>query len=40
MPFANKDKQDRLHAKSADIQRLVNTNIDRCLKRLRFLKKP
>ena len=37
--FANKDKQDRLHAKSADIQRLVNTNIDRCLKKIKVLEK-
>ena len=37
--FANKDKQDRLHAKSADIQKLVNTNIDRCLKKIKVLEK-
>lgn len=35
--FSNKDKQDRLHAKSADIQRLINTNIDRCLKKIKVL---
>ncbi|MDU7964868.1 MAG: NFACT family protein, partial [Clostridium perfringens] len=37
--FANKDKQDRLHVKSADIQRLVNTNIERCLKKIKVLEK-
>ncbi|MGL4991338.1 MAG: Rqc2 family fibronectin-binding protein [Sarcina sp.] len=35
--YAKKDKQDRLSAKSVNIQRLVNTNIDRCLKKIKIL---
>lgn len=35
--YSNKDKQDRLHAKSTDLQRLLNTNIDRCLKKIKIL---
>lgn len=35
--YSKKDKQDRLTAKSVNIQRLVNTNIDRCLKKIRIL---
>lgn len=32
-----KDKQDRLHSKSQDLQKLINTNIDRCEKKKRIL---
>ncbi|MGL4741942.1 MAG: Rqc2 family fibronectin-binding protein [Sarcina sp.] len=35
--YSQKDKQDRLLAKSVNIQRLVNTNIDRCLKKIKIL---
>ncbi|MGL5765444.1 MAG: Rqc2 family fibronectin-binding protein, partial [Sarcina sp.] len=35
--YSQKDKQDRLIAKSVNIQRLVNTNIDRCLKKIKIL---
>lgn len=35
--YSTKDKQDRLTAKSVNIQRLVNTNIDRCLKKIKIL---
>ncbi|MDO4535332.1 MAG: NFACT RNA binding domain-containing protein [Clostridium perfringens] len=37
--YATKDKQDRLHSKGLDIQRLINTNIDRCLKKIKILNK-
>ncbi|WP_066872978.1 Rqc2 family fibronectin-binding protein [Clostridium mediterraneense] len=35
--YSEKDKQDRLHAKSVDIHRLLTTNIDRCLKKIKIL---
>ncbi|MGL4451479.1 MAG: Rqc2 family fibronectin-binding protein [Sarcina sp.] len=35
--YSKKDKQDRLTAKSVNIQRLVNTNIDRCTKKIKIL---
>ncbi|SFC96254.1 Rqc2 family fibronectin-binding protein [Clostridium uliginosum] len=35
--FSKKDKQDRLHNKSTDLQRLINTNIDRCKKKSKIL---
>lgn len=35
--YSNKDKQDRLHVKSTDLQRLLNTNIERCLKKIKIL---
>ncbi|MGL5066992.1 MAG: Rqc2 family fibronectin-binding protein [Sarcina sp.] len=35
--YSKKDKQDRLTSKSVNIQRLVNTNIDRCLKKIKIL---
>lgn len=37
--YATKDKQDRLHSRGLDIQRLINTNIDRCLKKIKILNK-
>ena len=37
--YATKDKQDRLHSKGLDIQRLINTNIERCLKKIKILEK-
>lgn len=36
--YAKKDKQDRLQNKSTDLQRLINTNIDRCNKKSNILK--
>ena len=35
--YSKKDKQDRLTAKSVNIQRLVHTNTDRCLKKVKIL---
>lgn len=35
--YAKKDKQDRLHGKSVDLQKLINTNIDRCVKKIKIL---
>ncbi|WP_252226033.1 NFACT RNA binding domain-containing protein [Clostridium sp. ZBS2] len=35
--FYKKDKQDRLHNKSIDLQKLVVTNIDRCKKKSKIL---
>ncbi|MGL5615577.1 MAG: Rqc2 family fibronectin-binding protein [Sarcina sp.] len=35
--YSKKDKQDRLHGKSVDLQKLINTNIDRCLKKIKIL---
>ena len=37
--YATKDKQDRLLSKGLDIQRLINTNIERCLKKIKILEK-
>ncbi|AOR23929.1 Rqc2 family fibronectin-binding protein [Clostridium taeniosporum] len=37
--FYKKDKQDRLHNKSLDLQKLVITNIDRCKKKSKILQK-
>ncbi|OOM81020.1 hypothetical protein CLPUN_11800 [Clostridium puniceum] len=36
--YQKKDKQDRLQNKSIDLQKLVNTNIERCNKKTRILK--
>jgi predicted ribosome quality control (RQC) complex YloA/Tae2 family protein len=36
--YEKKDKQDRLQNKSVDLQKLINTNIDRCNKKARILK--
>lgn len=36
--YSKKDKQDRLQNKSTDLQRLINTNIDRCDKKSNILK--
>ena len=36
--YSKKDKQDRLQNKSTDLQRLINTNIDRCNKKSNILK--
>ncbi|WP_055071096.1 Rqc2 family fibronectin-binding protein [Clostridium massiliamazoniense] len=35
--YSKKDKQDRLHGKSVDLQKLINTNIDRCMKKIKIL---
>ncbi|WP_297519121.1 NFACT RNA binding domain-containing protein [uncultured Clostridium sp.] len=35
--YSKKDKQDRLISKSVNIQRLVHTNVERCLKKIRIL---
>ncbi|GIM27968.1 hypothetical protein CPJCM30710_06340 [Clostridium polyendosporum] len=35
--YSEKDKQDRLHARSIDLQRLINTNIERCIKKSKIL---
>ncbi|MGL5243681.1 MAG: NFACT family protein, partial [Sarcina sp.] len=35
--YRDKDKQDRLHGRSLDIQRLLNTNIERCNKKIKVL---
>lgn len=35
--YFQKDKTDRLNAKSADLQKIINTNIDRCNKKLDIL---
>lgn len=35
--FYKKDKQDRLNNKSTDLQRFINTNIERCKKKERIL---
>ncbi|MGL5149937.1 MAG: Rqc2 family fibronectin-binding protein [Clostridium sp.] len=37
--FSEKDKTDRLHNRSTSLQRLVNTNIDRCKKKGKILEK-
>jgi predicted ribosome quality control (RQC) complex YloA/Tae2 family protein len=37
--YFQKDKTDRLNAKSADLQKIINTNIDRCNKKLDILNK-
>ncbi|MCM0650393.1 NFACT family protein [Clostridium swellfunianum] len=37
--YHEKDKTDRLNAKSYDLQKIVNNNIDRCNKKLEILKK-
>lgn len=37
--YSKKDKQDRLSGKSADLQKLINTNIDRCRKKSDILSK-
>lgn len=36
--YEKKDKQDRLQNKSIDLQKLINTNIERCNKKTRILK--
>ena len=36
--YEKKDKQDRLQNKSIDLQKLINTNIERCNKKARILK--
>ncbi|VYU62858.1 DUF814 domain-containing protein [Clostridium tertium] len=36
--FAAKDKQDRLQSRSVDMQRLITTNIDRCINKEKKLK--
>jgi len=36
--YEKKDKQDRLQNKSVDLQKLINTNIERCNKKARILK--
>jgi len=35
--FESKDKQDRLQNKSTDLQKLINTNIERCNKKVKIL---
>ncbi|MBC8062290.1 MAG: NFACT family protein [Clostridiaceae bacterium] len=35
--YYEKDKFNRLNSKSSDLQRLINTNIDRCLKKIKIL---
>lgn len=35
--YKQKDKQDRLKGKSSDIQKIINTNIDRCNKKSKIL---
>lgn len=35
--FERKDKQDRLQNKSTDLQKLINTNIERCNKKVKIL---
>ena len=37
--YYEKDKYNRLNSKSSDLQRLINTNIERCLKKLRILER-
>jgi predicted ribosome quality control (RQC) complex YloA/Tae2 family protein len=37
--YFEKDKTDRLNAKSSDLQKIVNNNIDRCAKKLDILRK-
>ena len=37
--YYKKDKQDRLHNRSSDLQKLITTNIDRCLKKEKILNK-
>lgn len=36
--YAEKDKEDRLSSRTSNLQKLVNTNLDRCLKKLDILK--
>lgn len=35
--YFEKDRHDRLNSKSSDLQRLVNTNLDRCNKKIKIL---
>jgi predicted ribosome quality control (RQC) complex YloA/Tae2 family protein len=37
--YFEKDKTDRLNAKSADLQKIVHNNIDRCIKKIDILNK-
>jgi predicted ribosome quality control (RQC) complex YloA/Tae2 family protein len=37
--YAKKDKSDRLYSKSADLQKLINNNLDRCNKKIKILNK-
>jgi predicted ribosome quality control (RQC) complex YloA/Tae2 family protein len=37
--YFEKDKADRLNSKSTDLQKIINTNLDRCYKKLDILKK-
>ena len=37
--FSIKDKQERLLNKSANLQKLINNNIDRCIKKEKILNK-
>ncbi|MCR6515394.1 NFACT RNA binding domain-containing protein [Clostridium sp. LY3-2] len=37
--YSTKDKQERLHSRTTNLQRLVTTNIDRCLKKEKILNK-
>lgn len=37
--YFEKDKADRLNIRSSDLQKIINTNIDRCNKKLDLLKK-
>lgn len=36
--YAEKDKEDRLSSRTSNLQKLVNTNLDRCFKKLDILK--
>lgn len=36
--YYEKDKQDRLHAKSLDLQKVIHNNLDRCEKKINILK--
>lgn len=36
--YLNKDKNDRLNSKSSNLQKIVNTNIERCEKKIKILK--
>lgn len=37
--YDKKDKSDRLHSKTADLQKLINNNLDRCNKKIKILNK-
>ena len=37
--FVARDKQERLHSRSVDLQKLINTNIERCTKKKNILNK-